>query len=205
MAQKKFKRPVVIATAVLVVLVSLVGTVLLIKALQPKEDDPYKQIDVSQTETPKDEGVPDADGENTATSGSNQTGNESNVNSEASAIDPSTVATIDITPMEITVSYVRGVGGFEYEVLRTPSGTSYVEFRNTDLEGTKCTNDKGAFASILANPKSEESATLSKTVDVDNVRYGLSLAADTCTSDVPKLREYQKSFSDAFSLLKKME
>lgn len=120
-----------------------------------------------------------------------------------STVDPQKVATIDITQLGITVSYVKGVGGFQYQVLRTPNGTQYVEFSSTDLVGTKCTDDNGAFASILVNPGNTESSTLTKTVKVDGDTYGLSLADGTCTSNSDKLKAYQQSFSDAFSLLKK--
>ena len=106
--------------------------------------------------------------------------------------------------MSITVSYVKGVGGFEFEVHRTPSGTQYVDFKSSDLVGTKCTDDEGIFATILESPGSDEQATLTKTIKLDGTTYGLSLAATTCTSDTTKLSAYQQSFNDAFSLLKKM-
>jgi hypothetical protein len=123
---------------------------------------------------------------------------------EQPAIDPEKVAQVTIEPMSITVSYMKGIGGFDYEVLRTGSGTKYVEFSSTKLAGTKCTNDEGQFASIIEKPSADEAATLSKTTTVEGIEYGLSLADSTCTSDSALLKQYQDAFSGAFSLLKKM-
>lgn len=121
-----------------------------------------------------------------------------------STVDPAQVATVDIVPMTIVVPYVKGVGGFDYEVLRTASGTKYVQFSSSKLVGTKCTDDIGQFASIIEKPSADEATTLAKTTTIDGVQYGLSLADATCTSDADSLKQYQTSFSDAFSLLKKM-
>jgi hypothetical protein len=105
--------------------------------------------------------------------------------------------------MQITVSYVKVNAGFEYYVMRTASGTQYVEFSSPELVGTKCTDDKGVFASIIESPSTNESTTLSKTTTVDDTKYGLSLADATCTKDPELLKQFQSSFSDAFSLLKR--
>lgn len=106
--------------------------------------------------------------------------------------------------MTITVSYVKGVGAFEYQVLRTPSGTQYVEFRSTDLVGTKCTDDAGAFASIIQNPSStDNTSSVSQTVELESTKYGLALSGTNCTPNVELLQQYQQSFSKGFSLLKK--
>lgn len=137
--------------------------------------------------------------------GDKSTSSVTDVTGQASTLDPATVGSITIDPMNITVSYVKGVGGFEYEVHRTASGTQYVDFMNSDLVGTKCTDDQGVFATILESPGTDEQATLSKTIKLANTTYGLSLAAATCTGDTMKLTAYQKSFDDAFSLLKKTE
>ena len=105
--------------------------------------------------------------------------------------------------MHITVSYVKGVGGFSYEVLRTQKGTTYVEFRSDDLISTKCTDDTGAFAAIIQNPTStEDTSIISQKVMVGGVLYGLSLSGANCTGQPDMLQKYQNSFSDAFSLLK---
>lgn len=199
MARKISKRTIVVASAVLVVLVALVGTIAIIRATQPKEQDPYKTTETSSTEDTSTETTDEKE----ATS-QDSTDKPSNGQSSAeSSLDPATVGTIDIQPLSITVSYVKGVGGFEYEVLRTPSGTQYVEFQSSELAGTKCTDDTGVFVSILVDPETDEASTLAKTTTVDGTKYGLSLAGANCTSDASKLQAYQKSFNDAFNLLKK--
>jgi len=89
--------------------------------------------------------------------------------------------------------------------MRTADSTEYVDFSAPELVGTKCTDDKGVFVSIIQNPSTDEgSATISKTVTVGEDSYGLSLASETCTSDVELLKQYQTSFSDAFTLLKSL-
>jgi hypothetical protein len=199
--KKGNRRALITAIAILVVLLVAIGTITIIRAVNSGKDDPYVQPDPSTSSTETTNETPsDTTEPVTGEDGDTPTSNE-----EEPTLDPATVGTIEITPMEIVVSYVKGAGGFEYEVLRTANGTRYVEFRNESLAGTKCTNDKGAFASILAEPTSNESATLSKTTTVDGATYGLSLEGTTCTSDVDALKAYQKSFSDAFSLLKKTD
>lgn len=201
MLRKLSRKTIISISAVLFVLLACVATIALLKGLQSDKDDPYRQPDVSQS------------GENSTSDTNKQDDTDNNQAGQNDAdkapptdaeIDPSTVATIDVEPMSLTVSYVKGVGGFEYEVLRTPRGTKYVEFRNSELVGTKCTNDQGTFASILAEPLEDEGATISKKVVVDGTTYGLSLATEACTSNPEKLRLYQASFSDAFALLEKL-
>ncbi len=212
MARKKGKRTRIIVAAIIIVVLIAIGTAALIKALNPSKHDPYSQ----QTGTSTSQ--PDTSSDSTQNNGGNQSpsgnpsngsassdGNSSKDASKDPAPDPSTVATINVDPLSITVSYVKGAGGFEYEVLRTPSGTRYVEFRSESLIGSKCTDDQGAFASILENPNADESAALAKTITVGGTKYGLSLASAACTSDTAKLQKYQQSFSNAFGLLKKME
>lgn len=203
MVQKKGRRTLVTTLSILAVLLVAIGTVALIRVLSPGKQDPYVQPETSNTSDSSNssDGTaanPDEGDTPVSSDGAGQSGQEP-------ALDPATVATIDIVPMTITVSYVKGIGGFEYEVLRANNGTRYVEFRSSRLVGTKCTNDAGTFASILANPTESERTTLAKTTTVDGVVYGLSLADTTCTSDAEKLQAYQKSFSDAFSLLKKID
>ncbi len=119
------------------------------------------------------------------------------------AVDPSTLDSIDIDPLKVTVFYTKGVGGFDFNVLRTANGTQYVSFSNTDLVGTKCTNDEGDFASIIKNPTStEDNATISQKVKVGSDTYGLSLAASNCTSNPDLLAKYQTAFTNGFSQLK---
>lgn len=201
MAQKKGKRTLITAGIVLAILLAVIGTIAFIKAMGVNGNkDPYKQTSTQQTpQTPQSSNSDTSKPSTTPSDGATN-----NSTSTAPKLDPSTVSTIDISPMNITVSYVKGVGAFEYEVLRTPNGTQYVEFRSTDLVGTKCTNDQGAFASILASPSDDEQATVSQKTVVDGTTYGLSLPGATCTSNPDLLAKYQKSFSDAFTLLKKM-
>lgn len=123
----------------------------------------------------------------------------------ASTIDPATVSTVDIEPLEITVSYVRGVPGFGFLVQRTADGTEYVEFASEEVAGTKCTDDTGVFASIIVSPSEQDGATITDEVTVDGTVYGLSLPDATCTSDEALFAQYQASFKDAFSLLSKIE
>jgi len=203
MVQKKGKRTIITALAVLVVLLVLIGTIALIRGLnQDKTDTTAQKTSSSNTEAADD---PSKDSTQAADPANPDASTDTNTDStENPAPDPATVNTIDIAPMTITVSYVKGIGGFDYQVLRTTNGTRYVEFSSSELAGTKCTNDIGVFASILADPDTNESTTLTKTTTVDGTKYGLSLEPATCTSNTDKLQAYQKSFSDAFILLKKM-
>jgi len=205
MAKQRRKKLMLIGVAIGVVLLALIATVLIISALDGKEKDPYKQeIETSQsTSSTSDEKtqVSPSPAQNDADN-SQGTSADSDNPPKKNTLDPSTVGTIDVEPLGVTVSYVKGVGAFEYEVLRRPNGTEYVEFRSSSLVGTKCTDDEGAFASILASPQADETATLAKTVEVEGTKYGLSLASDSCTSNVKELRAYQTSFGDAFDLLK---
>ncbi len=189
----------IIAAAILGVLLVAIGTVALIRSLNPQSNDPYVQENSSGS-VPADD---DANTQDTANENSTDS-DQTKPSTETATLDPSTISTIDIAPMTITVSYVKGVGALEFQVLRTPSGTQYVEFRSTELIGTKCTDDAGAFASIIQNPSSTESnSTVSQTVDLDATKYGLALSGTNCTPNVALLEQYQQSFSKAFSLLKK--
>lgn len=201
MARDKRTRIIIIIAAILVVLIASVITVSLMRSSQSDKQDPYKY---GSTTNSADEGT-EQEAEDASPSTPSKPAENSTNDKPATTLDPATVATIDIAPMNISVPYVKGVGGFEYQVLRTPNGTQYVEFRSGELVGTKCTADTGAFASVLADPQSGESATLEKTTTIGETKYGLSLASSSCTADTAKLKEYQKSFSDAFSLLKKLD
>lgn len=155
------------------------------------EGDPYKTTSVTNF------------GEDTTTvqpQEESQEGQEATTQQES--IDPTTLATVAIEPMALSVSYVKGIGGFTYQVLRSPSGTPYVSFMNEALIGTKCTDDEGTFAAIIEGPSEAEQETLDATTVVSGTTYGLSLSADTCTSDPALLSEYQDAFLTPFSLLK---
>ena len=97
-------------------------------------------------------------------------------------VDPATLGTIDIEPAGLTVSYVKGVGGFQYEVKRASQGRKYLELSNESLIGTKCSNDTGVFVSIVESPNDSEKGSVAKTVVVEGTTYGLSVASPTCTS-----------------------
>lgn len=197
MAQGKTKRAIVTGSVVLGILLLIIGGIALAQSLiGGKETDPYKQQNIENTSTDESNSKTDRADEDTSKA-------EEKPVSEEKTIDPATVSTIDITQMGITVSYVKGVGGFEYIVKRSPRGGQYVEFRSEQLKGTKCTDDQGAFASIIEQPDATESAALTKKVTVEGVEYGLSLAAPACAPDAALLTQYQTSFKDAFSLLKK--
>mgnify|MGYP003582209510 CR=1 FL=1 len=201
MATKKGNRKkLVTALSILVLLLVVIGTITLIKVVGSGKNDPYtQQSESNQTdESSNDDSSKNDESDSEAEAPQNQT-------PEESQIDPATVSTVDITPMEITVSYVKGIGGFEYEVLRAANGTRYVEFRSPTFIGTKCTNDAGTFVSIIASPTESESTGLAKTTMVDGTKYGLALADASCTGKPEELQKYQKSFSDAFSLLKKIQ
>lgn len=180
------------ALAVILVLLTL-----LVVALIPKGDDPYSKpaaVENSESDKNTPEKTPDEPSEEDTPSDSTPT----------TTLDPATVGTIDVQPLSLTVSYVKGIGGFEYGVQRSTGGTQYVEFTSPQLAGTKCTDDAGAFASIIKDPSANEASTVTSSQTVDGVKYGLSLSDDTCTGNKELLKQYQASFRDAFSLLKKM-
>ena len=191
------KRTYIIVGSILALLIVIIGIVAIVNGSNSGKQDPYKQVETTNTPTE------DTSSENTTTPTPKPDTSKTD-NDDEPTIDPATVATVDIQPMELTVSYVKGTPGFEFFVMRTAAGTQYVEFNSPDLAGTKCTNDKGVFASIIENPSDNEATTLSKTTTVDGTKYGLSLSDATCTADAELLKQYQSSFSDAFSLLKKL-
>lgn len=124
--------------------------------------------------------------------------------SETPVVDPSTLNSIDIEPLKISVFYTKGTPGFEFSVLRTTDGTQYVTFSAPALVGTKCTDDTGVFASIIKSPTLPDQ-TISQTVSVNEVTYGLSLAGKNCTADVALLDKYQAGFVKGFSTLEATE
>lgn len=197
MARNKKKRSLIIVVIILAVLLVTISAIAILNAMKGKEKDPFTQKEqstssTSDTKDTTDSSKPSTDDTKTDTP-----------DSDADKLDPATVATITVEPMGLIVSYVKGAGGFSYEVSRTTDGRRLVSFSSEELVGTKCTDDAGVFVSILQSPNENEKATVSKTVDVDGVTYGLSIASNTCTSDSASLKAYQDSFSRAFSLLKK--
>jgi hypothetical protein len=120
-------------------------------------------------------------------------------------IDPANISRIEVKPLELSAAYVRGIPGFSFSVDRTASGTRYVEFQSESLIGSQCTDDKGAFASIIVNPSNQDGPALTITKVIDGTTYALSLPDDTCTSDVTLFKQYQSAFRDAFALLERLD
>lgn len=204
---KGLSKRAILVSAIVVLLIAVV-TVWVINYAQPEEADP-DTVKTPSSSQGKDESPSEQDKnpDNSDTDGDDVKGDDGdkNANTEVPNLDPATVGNLDIEPLGVTIAYVKGVGGFEYEVRRTPSGTQYADFKSEELVGTKCTNDTGVFASILVSPKADEQSTLSKKVEVDGVTYGLSLASTACTSNIDLLKAHQDSFSEAFGLIKKIE
>jgi hypothetical protein len=197
MVQMIGRKKLIAAVSVIVALVLIISVFAIAKTLLLS-----KSADSSETSSKDAPSTSDEDNDTNAPVSPSPDTTVPEVATE-SPVDPSTVATVDIEPVTLTVSYSKGVGGFDFEVLRTPSGTRYVQFSSPKLVGTKCTDDKGAFASIIEKPTADESTTLAKTTTVDGTAYGLSLAESTCTSNSDLLKQYQDAFSKPFSLLKK--
>jgi len=192
MAQGLGNKKIVIAIIVAAVL--LVAATVLIIVQQANRNNVDTTVETSQQpETTQETTKPEPEKENS-----------DEAMTPASALDPSTVSTIDIQPLDLTVSYVKGIPGFEYQILRTAQGTKYAELTNEAIKGTKCTDDTGVFASIIVSPGDAEAPTLDAKTVVEGTTYGLSLASNTCTNNQELLDKFQSSFSSAFSLLKKM-
>jgi len=190
----KTKKPVVVIIVAIIAGLILMAGVLAWQALagSQAEPDPFLQATSQQDEVNQAEAV------NLEAQQTEQPQQE-----REPTVDPETVSTIDIEPMGIAVSYVRGIPGFEFVVKRTATGTQYVQFLSPDLAGETCTDDEGAFAAIIKNPASEEDrTTVTDSVTIDGEEYGLSLDGKNCASDKELFTEYQASFSDAFSLLR---
>lgn len=193
MVNRKGKKGLIITIIILVIVLIAVGGFALWQQTHKKVADtstPVVQtpVKVEETDTDNPAATPEAD------------------TPPASQVDPASLSTIDIEPMNLKVSYTKGIPGFEFSVLRTADRTQYVEFSSPDLVGTKCTNDVGVFVSIIKNPTSSaDGVTISQKKTVGNDTYGLSLATDTCTSDAELLKEYQTAFINGFDQLKEIE
>lgn len=193
MAQKKGKRTLYIVIGVLAIAVLAIGIVAFVRSLEPASPSEPQQSSPSEDQPSQ---KPANTNESTAT--------PSDESTNQPVIDPERVSTTDIEPMMITVAYIKGINGFDFQILRNPNGSKYVQFSSPSLVGTKCTNDTGVFASIIENPTADERGTLSKTTVVDGTTFGLSLADESCTNNSEELKQYQASFSEPFTLLKKM-
>lgn len=193
------KRTLITTGVLLGLLLLVIGIVVVVRAL----NTPAPAVETSQQTTP--ETAPDTGSTSKPGVSVEDSKPADSSTSTTPAFNPDTTATIDITPLSLKVYYTKGVGALSYQVLRTPSGTRYVDFQAESLVGTKCTNDTGSFASILEKPSAAEEATLSKTVTIKGEKYGLSLADDSCTSDIASLKNYQTAFSEGFDLLSHLE
>ena len=202
MVQQNAKRRKLIIIGAIVAVLLIIGIVVAVNALGSGKKDPYKQVET--TNTPDNSADKPTNTDTTPAPDTDEPKDE-NDTSTTTTLDPATVSTVTIEPMKLIVSYVKSGSGFEYYVLRTASGTQYVEFSSPELVGTKCTDDKGVFASIVESPSAAEKPTMTKTVKVDGTEYGLSLSGDNCTKDPELLKQFQSSFSDAFSLLKRVD
>ncbi|MDB5179509.1 MAG: hypothetical protein JWN12_141 [Candidatus Saccharibacteria bacterium] len=187
-ARMKSKRGLIVIIIVLGIVLLVVGAVVLTKkTTQPSATDTSKQVTAAKdttTETDVTDGVSSATASTTP------------------AVDPGTLTSVDIAPFGVTVFYSKGTPGFEFTVLKTADRTQYVQFTSSDLVGTKCTNDQGAFASIIKNPSTSEAQTTSQTTKVGNDTYGLSLASAGCTGNADLLTQYQTGFKNGFTSLK---
>jgi hypothetical protein len=183
------KRGLIVAIIVLAVTLVAVGAIVLAK--KPSQPSTVTTPDTSKQTTPSKDTTTETD----ATESNSST-------TPASSVDPQTLTSVDITPLSVTVFYSKGTPGFEFTVLKTANKTQYVQFTSSDLVGTKCTNDQGAFASIIKNPSADEMQTTSQTVKVGSDTYGLSLASTGCTGNTDLLTEYQTGFKNGFSNLK---
>jgi len=186
------KRGLIVAIIVLAVILVAVGAIVLAK--KPSQPSTVTTPDTSKQATPSKDTTTETD----ATESDAPT-------ASASSVDPQTLTSVDITPLAVTVFYSKGTPGFEFTVLKTANKTQYVQFTSSDLIGTKCTNDQGAFASIIKNPSADEMQTTSQTVKVGSDSYGLSLASTGCTSNTDLFAEYQTGFKNGFSSLKALE
>lgn len=119
-------------------------------------------------------------------------------------IDPSTLSTLDIPGASLKLSFIKGAGGFEYRIFRSPDNRQHIELSSQQLIATKCDDDTGVFATIIEAPNESERTTLSKTTKVAQKEYGLLLTSPTCTDAPDLLKRYQDAFIAPFELLEKL-
>jgi hypothetical protein len=187
-AKMQGKRSLIVAIIVLVVVLLVVGAIVLAKKIN--------QPSTTGTANTSKQGAPAKD-TTTQTAATNQNSSTTNP-----VVDPNTLTSIDVAPLGVTIFYSKGTPGFEFSVLKTADQTQYAQFTSSNLVGTKCTDDQGAFASIVKNPSTNETQTISQTVKVGNNTYGLSLASTSCTGNAGLLAQYQTGFKNGFASLK---
>jgi len=193
MAKVQSKRRLIVAIVVLAVILLVIGGVVIAQRLN-------NETSVSSTDSSKDATAQDT--ESDADESKDTPDIAETTETEPATVDPETLASIAIEPLGVMVYYSKGTPGFGYSVMKTTDKTEYAQFTSADLVGTKCTNDEGAFASIIKNPSTSESQTTSKTVKVGEDTFGLSLASAGCTANTELLTKYQTGFEQGFSSLK---
>lgn len=191
MARIQSKRGLIVTIIIVVIVLLVAGAAVLTRksnqaSITPATDTSKNAAPTKDTTTETD--VTDAPSSTTQTT--------------TPAVDPATLTSIDVAPLGVTVFYSKGTPGFEFTVLKTADQTQYAQFTSSDLVGTKCTDDQGAFASIIKNPSANEAQTTSQTVKVGNDTYGLSLASAGCTGNPDLLTQYQTGFKNGFASLK---
>lgn len=191
MARIRSKTGLFVTIVVLAIVLVIVSAMVLTK--KPEEATITHTAETSKNASTTKDTTTETDAANESTSPTQ---------APVTTVDPETLTSVDIEPLGITVFYSKGTPGFEFEVLKTADQTQYVEFTSSDLVGTKCTDDKGAFASIIKNPSTSETQTTAQTVKVGDDTYGLSLASAGCTGNVDLLNHYQDGFKAGFSNLK---
>ena len=192
MAKEQSKKGLIVSTVVLgLALLVAIGFVVSQNLSKTSKVETTNQVATTTTE------------DNTAEA--SKTESSEKPSSSVQEVDESTLSSLDIEPLSITVFYTKGVPGFEYTIERTSDQTQYVQFTSPELVGTKCTDDKGAFVSIVKNPTSaEDKTTIKETRKVGSSTYGLSLNGKNCTKDEALLEKYQTAFTNGFSRLKEL-
>ena len=111
MVQNKGKRKLITALAVLVLLLIIIGAIAWIKVASQNKADPYAAKNpTSTTNESADDSSKDVKQETDLANP--ETNTDTGNTSTDPALDPATVSTVDIAPMTITVSYVKGAGSF---------------------------------------------------------------------------------------------
>ena len=192
MSKLRSNKGLIITSIVLGFILVVVGGVVVAKQMNQSSS---KTTQVSHQDAPEKESIVKT----------NDTDSATGTNPASPVADPQSLTSVDIAPMGITVYYSKGTPGFEYTVLKTTDKTEYVQFTSADLAGTKCTNDEGAFASIIKNPSANETQTTSQTVKVGSDTYGLSLPSTGCATNLELFAQYQTGFKNGFSSMKAIQ
>lgn len=183
------RRIIFISIAVVVCIALVTGGALLLR--HPSANQPATSTGPSVVTTSSQ----------TSKSNSDKSSSKSDSSTKPTAPDPSTVKQLEIAQLNVTLDYSNTLPGMSYSIGRTSGGTTYVQLANDQLVGDKCTDDSGVFATILKDPSSTDSTTVSTTVKVGDDTYGLALPSDSCTGDKDLFDEYQTSMKQNFPFL----